>query len=236
MNNKNCDWIKTMPIARGGSYNDELPINSLGAISNAIDNKHPIGISVRISLDNKCVVYEEEIVGDRRLDQMSLDEIISIKLEDTEYTIPTLEQVLNQVSGRTPLLVNLPGDKKDFACEKLILNEFIKYEGDVAFCVDTINAVTYINKNYPNVLVGQCCVPSSISFNPIKVIKTIKKYKKTKLGKPDFLAFKLADLPNEKVKKLRKYGITIIGYTVLNSEDRKTGNINCDNYVYGRIV
>lgn len=236
MNNKNCDWLKTMPIARGGSYNDELPINSLGAIENAIVNNHPIGISVRITKDNKCVVYEEEIIDQTKINQMVLDDITKVKLHGTEYTIPTLEQVLDLVSGRAPLLVKLPGDKKDFASGKFILDKFVKYEGDVAFCVDTIDGVAYINKEYPDFLVGQCCTPSIISINPIKIIKAIKRYKKTKVGKPDFLAFKLADLPNEKVKKIRKYGMIIIGYTVLNSEDRKTGNIHCDNYVYGRII
>ena len=128
--------------AHRGLYNNNegLPENSLGAFQAAVDNRYGIELDIQLSKDKIPMVFHDvtlkRVCGiDAKLSDFTAEELQNIKLLDTEYTIPTLKEVLELVDGRIPLLVEFkPSNTElcDIACP--ILDE---YNG--IFCVESFD-------------------------------------------------------------------------------------------------
>ena len=128
--------------AHRGLFNNDggLPENSLGAFQAAVDNRYGIELDIQLSKDKIPMVFHDatlkRVCGiDAKLADYTCEELQQMKLLGTEYTIPTLKEVLELVDGRIPLLVEFkPGNTElcDIACP--ILDE---YNG--MFCVESFD-------------------------------------------------------------------------------------------------
>ena len=120
--------------------NEGLPENSLGAFQAAVDNRYGIELDIQLSKDKVPMVFHDATLNricgiDGKLADYTAEELKQMKLLGTEYTIPTLAEVLELVDGRIPLLVEFkPGNTElcDIACP--ILDE---YNG--IFCVESFD-------------------------------------------------------------------------------------------------
>ena len=217
--------------AHRGLYNNNegLPENSLGAFQAAIDNRYGIELDIQLSKDKIPMVFHDatlkRVCGiDAKLSDFTAEELQNIKLLDTEYTIPTLKEVLELVDGRIPLLVEFkPSNTElcDIACP--ILDE---YNG--IFCVESFDprCIYWLRKHRPDIIRGQltenyCASPTSKLPWLIKMI--LRHQVLNFLTRPDFVAYKFADrktISNTICRKLwRAQGVT---WTLKTLEEYET--------------
>ena len=122
-------------IAHRGIFdNEKIPENSIKSFKAAINKKYVIEFDVHLTKDKKIVVFH-----DMNLDRMTkekgnikdytLSELQKIKLLDTNYTIPSLDEVLTLIDGKVPILIELKYDVKGFELPKLLLNRLKEYNG-----------------------------------------------------------------------------------------------------------
>ena len=180
--------------AHRGLHNETLPENSLGAFKNAVDHRVGIELDIQLSKDNVVMVFHDatlkRVCGiDAKLCDYTAEELGKIKLLDSDYTIPTFEEVLSLVDGRVPLLVEFKrgnADLVEIACDMLD-----NYHG--AFCVESFDPTLLmrIRKYRPKFARGQLVTNmfrADFSKNPVlNFCLTFMLF--NFLSRPDFIAF-----------------------------------------------
>lgn len=106
--------------AHRGLFNREVPENSLGAFHRAVERGYGIELDIQLTADKRVVVFHDYTLKrmcgeDVKVSQLTLAQLRTYRLAGTDYTIPTLAEVLNTVRGRVPLLIELKGETVDDA-------------------------------------------------------------------------------------------------------------------------
>ena len=143
---------------RGLHTKDRLvPENSLAAFRRAAERGYGIELDVQLSRDGKVVVFHDDtldrvtgVVG--RVDSYDWEDLRKMHLCGTDETIPLFTEVLANIKGAGPLIVELKtGHRNIELCEKTlaILRTF-----DQDFCIESFNPfiVSWFRKNAPDIV------------------------------------------------------------------------------------
>jgi glycerophosphoryl diester phosphodiesterase len=109
------DWLIERPVAHRGLHGNGLVENTLGAARAAVDAKYAIEVDLQLTSDNEVVVFHDDTL-DRlttakgSLAARSLTELKQVSIHGTNEHIPTLQELLSLVAGRTPLVLELKSD------------------------------------------------------------------------------------------------------------------------------
>ncbi len=130
--------------AHRGLWNETYPENSLAAFALAAESGFGIELDIQLSKDNRIMVFHDydlkRMCGiDRKLSDMTYDELREVRLLGSNQTIPTLADVLKVVDGRVPLLVELKGENRNTELCRRAAAMLDKYHG--AFCVESFNPI-----------------------------------------------------------------------------------------------
>ena len=238
---RDIDFLKQNLIVHRGYWdiNSNTPENSLPAFQKAIDNNYIIELDVHILKDNKVIVFHDDNLKrmtsiDKNLKDLYYKDIKEIKLNNTNETIPLLEEVLELVDDKVPIIIELKYDVKCGILEKEVIKILKRYNGKYAIKSFNPFSIYYFRKNFPEVIRGQ--LSSDFKNEKMNILKRIflSKMLYNCISKPDFISYDIRALPNKKVKKLRKNKL-ILGWTIKNKEDLKKAQIYCDNYICENI-
>jgi glycerophosphoryl diester phosphodiesterase len=135
----NLDWL-IRPIAHRGLHDEAIGIieNTSSAVQAAIDAGYGIEVDVQEASDGEAMVFH-----DYDLDRLTKDtgSIISrsatqlkqVKFKETSDRMQTLPELLEQISGRVPLVIEIKGDWRTHGPFECHLAEILTaYEGEVA--------------------------------------------------------------------------------------------------------
>ena len=146
--------------AHRGLWNGERPENSLAAFAAACEAGFGIELDVQLSADGTVMVFHDYTL-DRvcgrpgKLAELTAAELCKIPLNGVENEcIPTLQQVLDTVNGRVPLLIELKGESVDTALVPVVLEQLRSYQG--AWCMESFNPMLLraVRKQDPTVVIG----------------------------------------------------------------------------------
>ena len=103
--------------AHRGLWNEDRPENSLPAFQAAVEHGFGMELDVHITKDDHLVVFHDDTLtricgDDRRVENLTLAELRQLQLNGTACRIPTLDEVLEIVQGKTPLLIEVKPDKR----------------------------------------------------------------------------------------------------------------------------
>lgn len=217
--------LKGVRISHRGLWNDEFPENSMGAFKRSLEAGVPIELDVHILKDESLVVIHDDnlkrLTGvDAKLKDMTLEDVQKMKLAGTEYGIPTLDEVLNLVTGQVLLDIEVKTDVKSFKICKKLAERLDKYNGD--FLVKSFNPMYIVWFRFLR--------PKFTRGLLVSKLKNIKMNRLVKwlcyhmclnfLAKPDFIAFDKRNLPNKKIDKLSKKGIPILLWTIESNDEK----------------
>ena len=109
-NDKYRDLLR-QPFAHRGVHK-VYPENSLPAFGSAIELGLAIELDIHLSQDGQIVVFHDDTLKrmtgeDKFVKYLNYDEIKSYRLNDTEYYIPLLSEVLSLVKGKVPILIEI---------------------------------------------------------------------------------------------------------------------------------
>ena len=149
------------------------------------------------------------------------EELQQMKLMGTEQTIPTLEEVLAVIDGRTPLLVEYKMDVVDtVVCEKT--HELLQnYEGD--YCIQAFHPLVLIwyRRNAPEVGRGQLSQnfwnDEKYAGKPLYLLLTYMV--ENVATRPDFVSYKVSDQSNLSYQLCKLMGAKTAGWTIKSVQD-----------------
>ena len=221
-------------IAHRGIFNNkDIPENSILAFKKAIDKNYSIELDVRLTKDNKLIVFHDDNLKrmtncSKDVCELTYNEIKKLKLLNTDKTIPTLKEVLKLVNGKVLIDIEIKADKNINKICNLLLNELKNYNYHFIIKSFNLKAIRWFYKHNPNITRG--LLISKSYYNTIlgKIILNI--------CKPNFLAISKKYIDKYKLKKFyKKYDILI--WTIKNKEERNkykdiTNNYICNNLPY----
>lgn len=106
------DWLTEHPVAHRGLHGNGLIENTLGAARAAVEANYANEVDLQLTADNEVVVFHDDTL-DRLTDATgpltarTLTELKQVALRGSGELIPTLQELLDTVSGRTPLVLEL---------------------------------------------------------------------------------------------------------------------------------
>lgn len=147
------------------SRDQSVPENSLKAFELAAAAGYGIELDVQLSKDGQVVVFHddtlERVCGvQKRVDELTYEELLKLRLCGSDYTIPLFSQVLDTIRGRGPLIVELKDGKRNRElCEKTyeLLSD---YRGQV--CIESFNPmiVAWFRLHGKDLVRGQLSMPA----------------------------------------------------------------------------
>lgn len=148
-------------IAHRGLHDDENPENSLIAFELAAQRGYAIENDIHITADGRVVVFHDSSLKrmcgvDGKIEEMTLAELKKLRLKDSGERIPTLEECLELVDGRVPLLIEFKCDDK--TCDRLCAaaDKILRgYQGKYFVQSFFPPMLRWYRKNNPSVCRGQ---------------------------------------------------------------------------------
>jgi glycerophosphoryl diester phosphodiesterase len=137
MARKELSWLTARPIAHRGFHDAKAgrPENTLAAFRAAIAGNYAIECDLQLSSDGVPVVFHDDelkrLTGENaRTDNSTAAVLGRLRVLGSAETIPTLDQMLAEVRGSVPLVIELkrtPGREPGFARE--VVARLRKYSG-----------------------------------------------------------------------------------------------------------
>ena len=217
----------------------DAPENSLPAFEKAMEKGFGIELDVQLSSDGVAMVFHdadlERVCGvEGKIWEYTAEELGAMKLFGTENTIPTLQQVMELIGGRTPVLVEYKMDRVNTdVCVKG--NEILQnYDGDYLIQSFDPRAVMWYKKNAPQVVRGQLCQEywNDEKYDGKALYLALTYLVSNVATRPDFISYKHTDKDNIALNVCRLMGADTACWTLRSGEDYAAVKGEFDMYIF----
>lgn len=222
---------------RGIHDNIKVYENTLEAFQLAIEKNYTIELDVRITKDNKIVVFHDE--NTKRITNQ--DKIVENntyqELNDQDIIhIPTIEEVLKLANGKVPLLIEIKQLNKVGRLEEQLASLLKKYKGKYAIQSFNPLVLLWFKKHYPNILRGQLSYEYKNKNIPFLKKILLKKMIFNIITKPNFISYKYNETSLKTIKKYQQKKIPVLGWTIITKEQynkyiKYFDNLICEKFI-----
>lgn len=233
-------WLVETPIAHRGLHDKTHPENSLGAFQRACESGYAIELDVQLLADETVVVFHDESLSrmtgnDGYLKFLNKEDLKVLSLGGTKEHIPTFEEVLALVDGKTPLLIEIKNQFKVGKLEQKVIDLLKDYKGE--FAVQSFNpfSLNYFKHHAPSILRGQLSgyfKGEKLAYFKKFLLKRMAFNKN--ISEPHFISYDATTLPNRFVKKYKN--LPLLAWSVRSKEDYLKVVKHCDNIIFENFI
>ena len=234
-------WLIDNYIARFGWSDEDVYENTIPAYQKAVKEGYPILIPVQMLDEGEIICFADNTLArvanvSGYVTKMSLAEIKEHNIKETNCTIPTLSEVLEEIKGKVPVIIDIYNECNVGKFEEKVRDEVEKYIEKYnltdSVAIMSINPHTlqwfYINAPW---------LPRIIRSGVFKVKryanlkgKKLTKLKLNKIANADYIAYNAKDLPCKYIKKQKPVGV--LAYNVKSQEEYLAVAKYCDNIIF----
>jgi glycerophosphoryl diester phosphodiesterase len=225
-------WLIERPIAHRGLHGNGLVENTLGAAAAAAAANYGIEVDLQLSADGEVMVFHDTTLdrvtkSSGPLAAKSSADLKEVAFRDCAEHIPTLQELLDTVAGRTPLILELKSEGDgDTRLPARVAEILVGYAGPVAAMSFDPKMVIALRKFAPGLPRG--IVAERYYNHPDwKGLSAAEKFRLGNLlhmpkTSPHFIAYYIRDLPAF-APLLARYllGMKLLTWTVRSESDRK---------------
>lgn len=214
-------WLRGGPYAHRGLHGGSVVENSPAAFAAAIQRGLGIECDVQRSRDGQAMVFH-----DWELDRLTTAtgpvkargaaELAQIALGGSGDTIPTLAQLLTQIAGRVPLLIEIKS-KRAVRYAPLCLavrNALEGYRGPVAVMSFDPRVVRWFADTARHIVRGLVVTEEGHRT----LTGRYRRHASLWHARPEFLAYDVRDLPARFASAQRARGLPLLTWTVRSEE------------------
>ena len=237
---KDLEFLSRNLIAHRGYHNNKkgIPENSVLAFKKAIDNNYLIELDVRLTKDQKLVVFHDDnlkrVCGvNKKVKDLTYRELLKYNLFDTTLKVPLFSDVIKLVNGRVPILIETKYHNRYGVLEKILINELSNYKGLYAIQSFYPMSLLWLKRNTKDIPIG---LLSSNFKNDLNRLKSIigKTLILDLFFKTDFISYDVKGLPNNYLSYKRNKKKIVI-WTIKNKKDydlarQYTDSLICENF------
>ncbi len=221
------------PFAHRGLHGGGRIENSPSAFAAAIEAGHGIELDVQASADGEAIVFHDYELdrlteSSGKLVEFEAASIGAVVLKGTQDHIPTLKQVLAQVGGKAPLLIEVksPGRHVD-TLSRAVLGALDGYDGPVAVMSFNPEIGRWFADNAPDVLRGLVVTEAGRKWRGW-LTRRLALWR----SRADFLAYDIRDLPSRFATAQRARGLPTLTWTCRTDAQRTTAARHADQIIY----
>jgi glycerophosphoryl diester phosphodiesterase len=241
---KALDWLTRRPIAHRGLHDAARGVieNTTSAFDAAIAGNYGIETDVQLSRDGEAMVHHDDVLGrltdgSGPLAALTAAELARVPYRATADRMMTLGELCERIAGRVTLVVEI---KSLFARdERLVARtaEVLKsYAGPVAAMSFDPHLVACLRHMAPTLARG---VVSERHFTHAEWA-ALSAWQRTSLAhllhapstRPDFVAYRVDDLPAPATRLARWFGAPVLTWTVRTPEQRERATTWADQMIF----
>ena len=210
-------WLKQATYAHRGLHGEGLVENSPSAFAAAIERGLGIECDVQRSRDGEAMVFH-----DWDLDRLSSEhgpvkvrdaaELGQIALGATGDTIPTLADLLSQIGGKVPLLIEIKSKREvRFAPLCFAVRRALEgYRGPVAVMSFDPRAMRWFARHAPHIVRGLVVTEEGRRTLSGRLRRHLSLWQ----ARAEFLAYDIRDLPSRFALAQRARGLPLLTWSV----------------------
>ncbi len=230
-------WLVNKYIAHRGLHDNKHPENSLSAFKYAAEMGYAIELDVRAIADGTIIVFHDEalkrMTGEDgyTVNIKNVEELKKYRLLGSDETIPTFEEVLKEINGTAPILIEIKDYNINSSLEKGVYDLIKKYKGEYAVMSFNPYSVRWFKRYAPEVIRGQ--LSSSLKGEGLNFFKRFMLTRASfvkKIAEPQFIAYKWDEVPNGFVKKFKE--LPLLVWAVDTQANYMKVAQYCDNIIF----
>lgn len=230
-----CNWY----YAHRGLHSKEFPENTIGAFRAACEAGFGIELDVHLSRDGTVVVVHDHDL--RRLagreaqpEDLTAEELAALSILGSGFGVPTLQEVLELVGGRVPLLIELKNRGLSGPLEVRVHEEMQNYTGQYAVQSFSPFSMRWFMKHDPQRLRGQLSCLHSIEETGVHWFPLfLARHLLTDwICRPNFISYCRHYIDTSIIRRLRREGIPVLAWTVENQKEAQQVEPYCDAIIF----
>ena len=219
-------WLSQCDYAHRGLHSAGVPENSPSAFAAAMARGMGVECDVQRSSDGKAIVFHDaeldRLTGESgRLAERSAEDLGRITLSGGDDTIPTLRQLLDQLQGKVPVLIEIKSASgsrgKAGALCLAVRRQLEGYQGPHAIMSFDPRMVRWFATHSPQTVRGLVVTEENDKALPGMIRRRLSLWH----ARPDFLAYDIRDLPSRFAAAQRARGLPLLTWTVRSAEHRE---------------
>lgn len=236
-------WLIARPIAHRGLHDAARGIieNTAGAIDAAIAGRYGIEVDLQISSDGEAMVHHDDALGrltdgDGRLAEMSAAELKRVPFRASAERMLTLPELLERVGGRVALVLELKsrfdGDDRLVA---RVAKALAAYAGPVAAMSFDPVMIAALRRIAPRLRRGIVAERRFAELPPRSAAwrrPALAHLLHAPMTRPDFVAYRVDDLPAPATRVARLLGLPILTWTVRTAAQRQQAASAADQMIF----
>lgn len=208
-----------------------IPENSMTAFHAAIQHGYGIELDLHLTRDGQLIVFHDDTLErlcgrPGRVEDLTYDELKSLCLLGTDERIPLFSEVLAAVNGRVPLLIELKIPTFSLKICEETYRILKSYSGHYMIQSFNTMGLRWFRLHAPHILRGQ--LAEHLTARECREAWLLKFLVQNLfcnfLGRPDFISYRLSDLPHLSVLLLKYiFRVPIAVWTLTTNEELKKG-------------
>jgi glycerophosphoryl diester phosphodiesterase len=225
------DWLTARPIAHRGLHDQSRGVieNTASAVAAALDLGYAIEVDLQISADGHAVVFHDETLN--RLTEMSGDvaklsasELKSVNLRGTDDRMQTLPELLDQVSGRAPIILELKSRwTSDTALARCAAEALQQYRGPIAVMSFDPVPIRWLRRHAPGIVRGivACAFQDADEWQALSAGQRfgLRLFSHIAQTRPHFVSYDIKGLRSAVPRLLRALSVPLITWTVRTADE-----------------
>jgi glycerophosphoryl diester phosphodiesterase len=241
-------WLISTPIAHRGLHglDSGVPENSLAAFDAAASKGYPMELDVQLSRDGQVVVLHdtnlERMTGmNAAVRDTDYSAMSKLRLRDSDQHIPTLAEVLDLVSARVPIMVEVKSTGTVGELEQSVSSILSSSKQEAAIVSFNPLSLKYFRNKAPQLPRGQnsgLFVKSDVDEVNLNLATRIalQYMLLNSLSRPDFVSYQLEGASTLPVILRRKLGMPVLTWTAKSPDDEATARKYADNIIFENFI
>ena len=239
------EWLTARPVAHRGLHDAARGVleNTLPAAEAAIAGGFAVEVDIQPSADGAPIVFHDETLerltdGRGPVSALSAAELQGLRLHGSDARIPTLDDLLDLVAGRVPLLIEVKSEgRTDRGLEARTVERLKRYRGPVAlmsFDPDSVAAVAALAPEMPRGIVAMR-YDDDDSRRDMPALRrfSLRHLLHLPRTRPHFIAYHVRGLPTAgPLLVKRMLGLPLLTWTVRTAEDRAVAARYADQIIF----
>jgi len=241
---RKLDWLTARPIAHRGLHDAARGIieNTVSAFAAAIDAGYGIETDVQASRDGEAMVHHDDVLGrltdgSGPLAALTAADLARVPYRATADRMMTLGQLCERIAGRVPLVVEIKSrftrDERLVARTAEVLKAYAGPAAAMSFDPHLVACLRRMAPALPRGVVSQRRFTheewSSLSaWQRISMAHLLHAQE----TRPDFVAYRVDDLPAPATRLMRWCGAPVLTWTVRTAEQRERARQWADQMIF----
>ena len=242
-------WLTARPIAHRGLHGREKRIveNTLSAAQAAIEGSFSIECDVQLTSDGEAIVFHDFALerltnGNGEVVNKSVGALSELAIKDSDDRIPTLAAFLATIGGRAPVIVEIKTRfDGDWRLAERVAAVTADYEGPIALKSFDPRVIAHLRDNADRLGTGRrpLGIVAEARYDdhkpplPQAARENLTAFLHYPQTRPDFLSWRVDDLPNAIPFLLRaRLDTPVLAWTVRGEEQRARAAQWADQIVF----